>query len=194
MATPTEIPDFSFAALNTIKLGEAELGPDNITIVVKLAGAKLKVDEQKASGKDKSKIKISGVENAEGTIEIEWTRHDDELVFGFLMDIDHNGPNKGKPRQVAHPMFALRRVTEIIITEPGEVEVKGDYRKTSLKFKEYTAPPPDAAGATKKPTDPMKWTAKSNATPNFGGAPGNTVTSKTGFQPGAGSAPKATPK
>ncbi|HSM93384.1 MAG TPA: hypothetical protein VLT47_10910 [Anaeromyxobacteraceae bacterium] len=189
--TPDEDPD----AWATLHAGTWTIAYP-IAFLIEMPGAELKVDNQKAAGKDKAKTKISGVDNAKGSISFRWCRTVpgcDVLMFSFMMGIDPNGPAKGLPLDVNHPEFALRRVSQILPKQWGKLERKGDYRECKLEFTEWTEPDKAVAGATTTPT------AAEGATTTIKGFGGNnntiTITGVpvTGFNPGSGSAPTSTP-
>ncbi len=146
-----------------------------IAILVEFDGAALKTDDQKASGTDKAKIKVSGVENAKGAIKFQWTQASDDVMFAFMMDVDPNGPNKGKPLDVVHPEFTLNRVSQILPTQWKKLIRKGDWRERTLEIKEWTAPAAATAGATTTPKSAGAASGSTTVT-GFGGIPGNKVT------------------
>jgi hypothetical protein len=189
--TPDEDPE----AWATLHIGTYTITGDVVAFLVELEGAELKTDDQKASGTDKAKTKISGVDNAKGKIAFRWCRTTpgaDQLMFQVMMGLDPNGPAKGKPQDVGHPEFALRRVPQIVVKKWEKLDRKGDWRENVLLFSEWTDPPKAVAGATTTPKDAQ---AATTTVTGFG-SNGNTVGLPgvvKGFNPGSGSAPATSP-
>ncbi len=137
---------------------------------------KLKTDKQKASGTDKAKTKVSGVEVGEDEFELHWTRWNDKASWAMLKLFLPGGARKGQPQEVRHPFFDFADVHRIIIVEM-KVSIQGDTRKAVVKWEEWNEPPAAVAGATTTPKDASQWTGGANApveafTPakGFGGA------------------------
>jgi len=124
---------------------------------------KIKVDKQKASGKDKAKTKVNGVEPAEGELELTWTPAVDEAAMQFTMALDPNGPNAGKPFDIVHPEAQRRRVKSILVVEAGKLEIKHGGHLLSQKFKiEEWVDPGDAdkdSAAADTPDASTQWTS-----------------------------------
>jgi hypothetical protein len=191
-ASTTPDPADDQESFETIKLGEWTWTLAHGAFVVELPSAKLKLDEQKAAGTDKAKIKVSGVDNAEGSIKFMWTRwqarEQDNAQLEMLWDHNPNNPKgKGKPIDVRNGFFANDGIHQIMVTHYDKLVVQGDYRERVMHFKEWTEEPKAVAGATTTPKAPTQWYAGDQppATPAGGKQP-------TGFAGPA--APKTSPK
>ncbi len=195
MAEPTAAPPDPAddeEAYDSIGLGTYTWTREHGALEIDVPSPELKTDDQSASGTDKSKIKISGVNNASGTIKFSWTRaqaaRKKNEQMALLWAFNPNNPEgKGKPIDVRSPYFAGDGIHQILFTKYDKLVVKGDYRERVAHWKEWTEPPKAVAGATTTPTDPMQWTAKQNPPMD----PGKT-TAKKGF--GGPKAPSTSPK
>jgi len=177
--TPTSAPASPVVdaeSWETLTIGQYILAKP-IAFVVEMEGAELKTDDQKASGTDKTKIKINGVDNAKGKIKFSWCcpngdSTNDDTMFTLIMGLDPNGPAKGQPQDVVNPEFTLKRIAQIVALKWGKLVRKGDHREIDLDFKEWTAPAKATAGATTTP----KSATPPQVVKGFGGDPGQVIT------------------
>jgi hypothetical protein len=198
--TPTTAPSFDDESLNRIAIAEYDwpFSPQNGGPSVagsvkfpKVDFSKLKVDQAKASGTDKAKSKINGVDCNKGTFELHWTRHIDDRALPMLQQLDPGGPRKGKPQEVRHPFFTLVSLHALLITEI-EFKMEGDARSATFSWEEWNEPPTAVAGATTTPTDPSQW--QQGVTVHGGALNGvHFPTVPKGFTPGSPSAPATSP-
>lgn len=122
----------------------------------------LKIEGVKASGTDKQKTKIGGVEVGEGTVEFHWTRWNDRASFAFIKLYLPGGQRKGQPAEVRHPLFDLIDVHRVILHKM-KISILGDTRKCVATWKEWNEAPAAVAGATTTPKDASGWAGGANA-------------------------------
>lgn len=124
-----------------------------------------KLDEQKASGKAKAKLKQSGVESCPVEIDLVWLSQHWTTVESMLNAIDPNGPSAGGPFEISHPEATRRNVKSVMIREIGDiVTAPGGWKQsTKITAVEWVIPAKAAAGVgTKTPKKADQWVATGN--------------------------------
>lgn len=173
-----------------------------------------KLDEQKASGKSKAKMKQSGVDPCPIEVDLRFRATAWPVVEAMLNGIDPNGAGKGGPFEFKHPDANRRGVKSVMVKKVGAVKWQpgGWIGTCRISLIEWEIPKKAAAGVgTKTPKKATEWydtanqSTKVGANGNVGGQwqggdqqpkvnPDGTVTltkSSTGFDgPGA---PNASP-
>lgn len=119
----------------------------------------LKIDDQKAAGKDKSKTKVNGVEPTKATLTIGWTYRIWDTVRAFTIGISPNGPSKGTPLDVIHPELNDRGVSKVIVKKAGKRERVGPRNwKQTFELHEWVDPGTASTGpGTQTPKKADNW-------------------------------------
>lgn len=124
-----------------------------------------KLDEQKAGGKDKAKMKQSGTDPCPVDIELTWLPQFWPFVQAMLNGIDPNGPSRGGPFEIRHPEPNRRNVNSVMIKKVGKVQWVGGagLGKCTINAVEWQQPKKAQAGVgTKTPKSSQQWVATGN--------------------------------
>ncbi len=143
-------------------LGSYQLPPDledGVAIPV-VSEDKLDIDEKKSQGKDKAKATIHGTGRIKIVVNVEVTEKSWPALESLLTAIDPNGPNKGVPFAWDNYRTRFRGVKSVIVTEIGDLVVKGGTIKVAIHLVEWTDPvAATVTGGATTPTQAKKYQA-----------------------------------
>jgi hypothetical protein len=106
-----------------------------------------KLDEQKASGKDKAKTKRAGVQICAVTIDLTFQARAWPTVEAMLTGIDPNSAATGGPFDITHPEAGRRQVKSIMVKKVGPVKWSGPrLGSCRIEATEWTEPKAATSG------------------------------------------------
>lgn len=172
----TQPPTLDPYSWRSCLIGDYFLPPKpNAGAVTIKAKSKQKIDQKKASGKDKAATTQQGRESVDITIDFHfiasaWEDSDVAGVETILAAIDPNGKAYGGPFSFSHVDTDRRGVKRVMIKQVGEVSWKGAIGHVTIEAEEWTEEKKAAdSKATKTPDEEPE---PDEQKPNPGGAQG----------------------